>query len=386
MWIKKLRPTLAATAIAMALLAPTLSQACTSLLYKDANNVPYSGRTLELSMELPYEVNFFPVGTPFSSKADDHNALNYKTKNAFVAIGITMPNTDDKVAIEGINDKGMTFSMLSYNDAEGPADSAQKTIEVLAAVDLGSWALSQFNTVKEVKEALEKQPVLVTALFDNPEFKTPFHYALHDETGHSIVIEYSDGKQNVYDNPVGVMTNGPAFSWHMTNLNNYTNLSNKDHSNLELSGLSFQQPDSGIATSVLPSSNTSVDRFVRAVYYSHFAEKVSNPDDALLTLSHVMNNFDRPRGITIDKMTVTNIEGIPIPPVANEPGYESEYTSWTTLMDIKRKTMHVRTYDSLNYISFDLNELLQSDTAKSIKLAGIKGGSVNGSNVLLSAD
>ena len=44
-------------------------------------------------------------------------------------------------------------------------------------------------------------------------------------SGKSIVIEYVGGKLNVYDNPLGVITNSPAFDWHMTNLRNYINFS-----------------------------------------------------------------------------------------------------------------------------------------------------------------
>lgn len=150
-------------------------------------------------------------------------------------------------------------------------------------------------------------------------------------------------------------------------------------------GQSFQQPDSGIATVALPSSNTSVGRFVRAAYYSQFAEKVSNPDQALNTLAHIMNNFDRPRGITIDKSSEKSIAGIPIPEVAGEPGYTSEYTSWTTLTDIKRKQMHVRTYAEMNYIIFDLNELAKSNSIKSLDLATLAASLTDGSKTLLAS-
>ena len=94
---------------------------------------------------------------------------------------------------------------------------------------------------------------------------TPFHYVLHDRTGASIEVEFSGTTQSVYDNPVGVMTNGPAFSWHLTNLANYTFLSNVDRSESQFGALQVAQPDSGIATEGLPSSNTSVGRFVRGL-------------------------------------------------------------------------------------------------------------------------
>lgn len=380
-----LRRSIFAGAMSMALLAPSLSHACTSLLYTDGNGMSYAGRTLELSMELPYKVTYYPTDTSFGSKADQHHVLEFKGKNAFVSIGVDDPENGKFKVMQGVNDKGMTFSLLAFPTADGPANSLSQTTAVLAAIDLGAWTLSQFDTVAAVKEALEKQPVLVTALLPKDQLKSPFHYALHDATGKSIVIEYSNGAQHVYDNPVGAMTNGPTFPWHMTNLDNYTYLSNKDHSSLELNGHQFRQPDSGIATAGLPAANTSVGRFVRAVYYSHFAEKVTNPDKAVKTLANIMNNFDRPRGITVDKATVTSIAGIPIPEVVGQPGYTSEYTSWTTLTDLNRLHMYVRTYENVNYARFDLKELMQSKTVKTVPLASIGADTLDASKVLLAA-
>ncbi len=380
-----LRRSAISSAIAIAMLAPSLSQACTSLLYTDGKGASYAGRTLELSMELPYQVAYFPVGTGFGSKADQHHVLNFHTKNAFVSIGVPDPVNGKFKAIQGVNDKGLTFSLLAFPNAEGPANAASQTTAVLAAIDLGAWTLSQFDTVAAVKDALEKQPVLVTALLPKDQLKTPFHYALHDATGKSIVIEFSNGEQHVYNNPVGVMTNGPTFPWHMTNLGNYSFLNNIDHSSWEINGRTFQQPDSGIATAGLPAANTSVGRFIRAVYYSHFAEKVDNPDRALVTLAHVMNNFDRPRGITIDKSETKSVAGIPVPDVAGRPGYTSEYTSWTTLTDLNRHQMYVRTYASVNYTRFDLNQLAQSKTAKIVELASIPSDVADASKILLTA-
>lgn len=381
----KFRRTVIASTMAMAMLAPSIGQACTSLLYTDANGASYAGRTLELSMELPYKVTYVPTGTTFGSQADQHHVLNFSTKNAFVSIGVPDPLNGQVKVFQGLNDKGLTFSLLAFPSTDGPADAVSKTTAVLAAIDLGAWTLSQFDTVAAVKEALEKQPVLVTAMLPHDEFKTPFHYALNDASGASIVIEYSNGEQHVYDNPVGVMTNGPTFPWHMTNLGNYTYLSNKDHSTLEINGRTFRQPDSGIATTGLPASNTSIGRFVRAVYYTQFAEKVDHPDKALVTLSHVMNNFDRPRGITIDKRTSEDFAGFKVPSVAGEPDYTTEYTSWTTLSDLNRRHMYIRTYDGIDYVRFDLNELMQSKTLKSIDLKVISAGITDGSKALLSA-
>lgn len=367
--IKRYRKTASAAALAALLTLPGIGQACTSLLYKDARGKPYAGRTMELPMELPYELTYFPAGSKFDSQVKAHPDLTFESKYAFISVTVPDPISKESKVVEGINEAGMSFSLLAFASTDGPRDIVGKTSAVLAAIDLGAWVLSNFANVAEVKAALGSQPVLVTALLPMGVLKTPFHYTLHDASGDSIVIEFSQGKQNVIDNPLGVMTNGPEFQWHLTNLNNYTFLSNKDQSKLTLNGVAFQQPDSGIATVALPASNTSVGRFVRAVYYAQFAEKAKTPDQAVQTLSHVMNNFDRPRGITIDERFEEEIANITAPAVTGQPLYTSEYTSWTSLSDLDRRLFYIRGYGALNYVSFDLTQLKLLKNRKSVPLS-----------------
>jgi choloylglycine hydrolase len=300
-----------------------------------------------------------------------------------LTIGMVDPLTKVDKVLQGMNSQGLSFALLAFASSDGPADMVNKTKAALAAIDLGAWSLAQFGTVAEVKAALEKQPVLTTALLPLGQLKTPFHYTLHDATGASLVVEFVNGEQRLHDNPIGVMTNGPEFSWHMTNLNNYTFLSNKDQSKLEINGQQLMQPDSGIATVALPASNTSVGRFVRAVYYSQFAEKAKTPDEAVKHLAHVMNNFDRPRGITIDERFKGAIANMAAPGVEGEWTYTTEYTSWTALTDLRRGQVHVRTHDGLNFVRFDLAELSKQKMARSMPLKDIPGQVTDGSAVLL---
>ncbi|BDC82733.1 hydrolase [Aeromonas hydrophila] len=371
--------------VAANFIASTDGYACTSLLYEDANGLPYAGRTMELPVQLDYKIAFFPQGSSFSSRADQHATLYYEAKYAFVSIAMPDPITKDLKVVEGLNDQGLSFSVLAFASTQGPADMSEKTQKILSAIDLGSWILSQFKTVGEVKLALQAQPVLVTALLPLGLLKTPFHYTLHDVNGDSIVIEFSNGQQNIYDNPLGVMTNGPEFPWHLTNLNNYTFLSNIDNSKLKLGGIDFIQPDSGIATVGLPSSNTSVGRFVRAVYYSEYAEKAETPDEAITTLAHIMNNFDRPRGITMDSRATEPAQDKIAPGVTGHVMYTSEYTTWTALSDLKRLRLSVRLYNSLNYVTFDLGAMRSRSSTAVVPLSQFTDGISNGTQMLMSS-
>ncbi|XSG83283.1 MAG: linear amide C-N hydrolase [Methyloligella sp. ZOD6] len=367
---------------------------CTSLNYQDAAGRNYFGRTLEMTVDLPYQAVYFPAGFSFSSETEGHPALRYEAKHGFLAIAMPdrVPTAEapiglaDLKAVEGLNDQGLTFSLLSYPNAGGPQKAVDVTRAVLSASDLGSWALAQFASVAEVKAALAEQPVLLQALAILGGIESPFHYVVHDGTGAAIVIEFNKGEMSVHDNPVGVMTNGPEFTWHLTNLDNYSFLSNVDKSAATFGGYAAVQPDSGIATAGLPASNTSVGRFVRAVYYAQFAEKVSDPDQAVQTLAHVMNNFDRPRGITIDypqkgggQLEVAGLDQ------GSGEATATEFTCWTNLSDLDRKLFFVRDYHGMNYTKFDLTSLAALKQPKVVPLAKLSALPGDATAVLLAA-
>jgi choloylglycine hydrolase len=363
---------------------------CTALVYQDANGNPYLGRTLELTLDLPYQVVYFPTGFAMRSEIEGHPALEYKTAHAFLSIAmpVRMPTPEaplgiaDLKALEGLNDKGLTFSLLSYPASAGH-QSLDATRAVLSASDLGSWILGSFATAAEVKAALAAQPVSLVPLTILGGVESPFHYIVNDATGGSIVIEFHRGAMTVYDNPVRVMTNGPEFPWHLTNLGNYSFLTNVDKSTGSFGSYKVGQPDSGIATAGLPASNTSVGRFVRAVFYANYAEKAKTPDRALLTLAHVMNNFDRPRDISIDYPqdggSHMEVQGLSAP---GEQPYVTEFTCWTSLSDLDRGLLLVRSYDDINFTRFDLKALADIGEPKVLALAKVSGTAQDATDLL----
>ena len=103
---------------------------------------------------------------------------------------------------------------MSYKTAD-----AGKT---MAIWEVGSWMLENFASLEEVKANISKI-VVPAVVFAGWGFAPEAHLVVHDASGKSIVIEYVG--VNVYDNPLGVITNSPAFDWQMTNLRNYVNFS-----------------------------------------------------------------------------------------------------------------------------------------------------------------
>lgn len=322
-----------------------ISLGCTSLIIKDAKDNIYHGRTLEFSADYPTFVTFFPKGTTFQNKAPDNtNGLKYSSKYSILCL--TMPGVDptstnikaeDLCILEGLNSEGVSLSTNMYAISSTPDLDPADYSRALPITNLGDWILGNFKSVTEVKTAIQDQPVWAPVIASIGNRTAPFHFIVYDKTGASIVIEYTDKKLCVYDNPTGVLTNAPELPWHLTNLNNYTFLTNIDVTTSKLGNIDIKQPDAGSSAAALPADDTCVGRFVRAVYYSTFANVANDSNTAILELSHIMNKFDRPKNFGV---TGTNVY---------------EYTEWTSLTDLTRGELYFRTYYSLNYekVSFD---------------------------------
>jgi penicillin V acylase-like amidase (Ntn superfamily) len=362
--MQKLLPAL--LVIAALLLQAPAARACTTILVTDASGRAYHGRTLEYSSLLPMDMTYFPAGTKVVSSAPSGEAgLTFDTKYPILGMSFQVVSSAKQVAFaEGINDQGVSFSANWLTGTDSPV-VGKDAARILAASDFGAWVLGNFKTVEEVKEAMRNGQtefwVPVSPL--DPEAPLPLHYAINDKSGNSIVVEFTDGKVNIYDNPVGVMTNGPFFPWHLTNLQNYT-FSNVDKDTAQLGKLKIATQDGGIALSALPSAETSQGRFVKAAFYANYVRKAKTPDEAVTTLAHLMNNFDRPYDLTVDEAGGTG-DGV------RAEGASSEVTVWTTLQDLSRNLFYFRSIEAMNWAVIDMGKLKDVKQIKTVSTSDV---------------
>ena len=329
---------------------------CTVLSYIDANGNAYTGRTNEYPGMQPDELTYFPCGTKIVSQMPDGKP-GYSFVTKYAIFGATLkgmvPNALQDTLHEAVNDQGLSITVNAFmeNGEHQITDSARNVISI---VDFGTWVLGNFKTVLEVKSAIEKSEVTIwlPRIASMWNLLAPVHFALFDTTGQGIVVEFPDGKPTVYMNDVGVLTNDPAFPWHLKNLNNFAGLTNIDKNKGQFNRLTVTSPDSGNALASLPSTNISAGRFVKAAYYSHFAAKAQSKEEAIQTLSHIMNNFDRPKNITIDEAGSAG-KGEAIASASDT----SEVTFFTVLIDLSQREFFIRTIKSINYTKFDLKKL-----------------------------
>ena len=263
------------------------------------------------------------------------------------------------VLFDGVNEKGLATGTFYFPTSAGympyaPSD-AGKTI---AQWEVGSYILENFASVDEVRASIGNV-VVPSVVFAGWGFAPEAHYIVHDPTGKSIVIEYVDGKLNIHDDPLGVITNSPNFDWHMTNLRNYVNFSMTNVPPIKLGTVVLKPFGQGTGMLGMPGDFTPPSRFVRAVAFSQSVLPSKTGHDAIIEAFHILNQFDIPKGSAREH-------------AKDEHGnVVADYTLWTSAIDLKAKQYFFRTYDNSEIRMIDLMKM--NLDAKDIVKISIEG-------------
>jgi choloylglycine hydrolase len=324
---------------ASALMLGSAAQACTGIFLIATDGTAIHARTLEFGVDLMSEIIMVPRGyARTGTTPDGKEGLKWTAKYASVG----MNGAGQPILFDGLNERGLAAGLFYFPTSAGympytPAD-AGKTI---APWELGSWMLENFASVDEVKANIGNI-VVPSVVFSSWGFPPEVHFVVHDASGKSIVVEYVGGKLNVHDNPLGVVTNSPAFDWHMTNLRNYVNFSMTNVPPIQLGTVKLLPTGEGSGMLGLPGDFTPPSRFVRAVAFTQSVFKPKTGADAILQAFHVLNQFDIPKGSARDGQKDAN------------GNVQADYTLWTSASDLKAKRYYFRTYDSSQIRSLDL--------------------------------
>src|SRR5271169_5449930 len=330
------------SAIAVALLlggAGPSALACTGIRLIAEDGTVVHARTLEFATDIHSDVIVIPRGyARVGTTPDGKPGMKWTSKYASVgANGVGKP-----FIFDGVNEKGLASGLFYFPTSAGympytPADAGK----TLAPWELGSYMLENFATVDEVRANLPNV-VVPAVVLEAWKFAPPAHYVVHDASGKSIAVEYTDGKLNIYDNPLGVMTNSPAFDWQMNNLRNYVNFSLTDLPPVQVGSVKLVPFGQGSGMLGLPGDFTPPSRFVRAVAFSQSVLPSQTGYEAILQAFHILNDFDIPKGAARDREKDAHGNIL------------ADYTLWTAASDLKAKRYYFRTYDNSQIRVVDL--------------------------------
>ena len=305
------------------------------------------GRSMEFGVDMKYDLVVVPENYPFSSPSPvSWMGLAWKTKYGYV--GVASMGLNFGVS-DGMNEKGLAVSALWYESdmqyqTVAPADSNV----ALAQAMYSDWVLGNFGTVDEVKAATRKVKVF---MYSNPAMMKgalTLHFIVYDANGGCIVVEYDKGECNIYDNPLGIMTNSPSLPWHYTNLRQYIGIENTNPIPIKAGGFTFNATGHGDGMFGLPGDYTPPSRFVRLAMFEKFATRQPDAASNLNLCQHVINTFTIPFGIIVDK---------------NENGevVSAESTQWVSFRDLTNRIFYFKTYENPDLRKLDLTAIDFSD-------------------------
>jgi len=349
-----LRRAVAALCVGLMGVAPAL--ACTDVRLIAGDGSVLSVRTMEFAMDLNSEVQIVPRGVASTSPAPKGDGLKWTSKYGYVA----MNALGMSVAVDGLNEKGLGFGALYLpGEAKYQEVSAENASRALSNVSFGAWVLGNFATADEVRAALSDVVVWGETVPQLGSF-APLHYVVHDREGKSLVIEYVDGKLNVHDHGVGVLTNSPTYEWHLQNLRNYVNLTAANSAPVKIGNVTYAGTGQGSGLHGLPGDPTPPSRFVMAAAAVHLADRPRDTAEALLLAQHIINRVDIPKGLVRD--------------YSNGGKPMGDYTQWTIFRDHAGGVFYWKTYNDpgLKAVDFKTLDFTAGQPVRQLSIAAAK--------------
>ena len=258
---------------------------CTAATYCTKDH--YFGRTLDYEVSYGESVVITPRNFPFVFR---HTA---PMEHHYAIIGMATVAGDYPLYYEATNEKGLSMAGLNFpGNADYKPLAAGK--ENVATFELIPWLLGQCATVAEAKVHLAEINLANTP-FSEMFPVSPLHWILADRN-EAITIESVKSGLQIYENPVGILTNNPPFDYQMTNLSNYLHLSTEQPENHFAPELGLAPYSRGMGMLGMPGDLSSASRFVRAAFTKLHSISGDTESESISQFFHILGAAAQQRG------------------------------------------------------------------------------------------
>lgn len=324
------------------------AKACTGISLQTQNNQPVTARTIEWAAQrLKAMYVVMPRGQKQYSLLPDGTSQGKQFTAEYGYVGIAVE--DDAFVMEGINEAGLGAGLFYFPEYGEymPYKEEDKSICV-SDMQFVAWLLSTCATIDEMVALL---PTIRVVGID-PRAST-VHWRVTEPSGRQVVVEIVNQEVKVHENPLGVLTNSPEFTWHIINLNNYVNLMAGAVEEREIGVLKLKALSGGTGLYGLPGDMTSPSRFVRAAIFQSTAPRLESAEETVVQAFHLMNNFDIPIGVQF-----SNLDKVPDMPSA---------TQVTIVSDLQNQRLYYRTMYNSTIRCIDLKKMKLGNTEFQVK-------------------
>lgn len=293
----------------------------------------YFGRTMDIEYSFDENVVFTPRNYPIAFRRNDTLYRHY------ALLGMASVREGYPLYAEAVNERGLCIAGLNFPDNAYYPPKEDPVKQNIAPFELILWLCSKCASVTDVK-ALLSSTHLVNIPFSEDLPTAPLHWHIADRAG-SIVLESTQSGMEIYDNPVGVLTNNPAFSFQTTNLCQYMNLTTSCPQNCFSNIKSLIPFGQGLGSFGLPGDYSPASRFVKAAYLSMNSVCDKDEMSSVSQLFHILDSVSMIRGsvITNRQLYDTTTYACCMNATKGRYYYKTYSNSQLTAIDIRRENL-----------------------------------------------
>ena len=223
---------------------------------------------------------------------------------------------------DAANEHGLYMAGLNYVGNAKYHAPRDKHIN-LAPFEVIPYILSRCTSVTEAEAELSKIN-LTDIPFSRELPSAELHWMIADKE-RAITVEPDENGINIYNNPLGVLTNNPPFPYQLLNLRGFAHISADPHQNTLAPTVDIPNFSEGMGGIGMPGDLSSTSRFVRALF--HKSHTRCGADSCITSFFHLLASVEMPDGSV-------------------KVGDSYERTEYTTAVDLKESTYFYRHYDS----------------------------------------
>lgn len=261
---------------------------CTAIAYQ--TKACYFGRNLDLEFSYDETVTIMPRKFPFFFRKAG------ECKEHYAILGMAYVKDGYPLYYDAFNEKGLGMAGLNF-PGNAVYQTEQENRDNITPFELIPWILGQCADLADAKRLLERMN-LIQMNFSDELPATPLHWMLADRTGCIVIEPVSEGLK-IYDNPIGVLTNNPPFEFHMLNLSNYMNLSNRQIENKLTKEGVLSKYSRGMGAMGLPGDLSSASRFIRAAFTKQYSLAGEAEHESVNQFFHILSSVEQQRGCVV---------------------------------------------------------------------------------------
>lgn len=258
---------------------------CTAVTYKTRDC--YFGRTLDYDRSFGEQIVVTPRNFPLAFR-------HIKTPSrSYAILGMASVAEGYPLYFDAVNERGLAIAGLNF---VGNAVYQKPTHDYdnVAVFEFIPWILRQCSTVSEARAKIARIRLTDTA-FSADLPPAELHWMIADRDA-CITVEATATGIQVYDNPVGVLTNNPPFLQQLFRLRDFAHLSPRERPNTFAPALDLRPYSRGMGGMGLPGDLSSPSRFVRAAFARMNAVSGDSEADSVGQFFHILDTVTQPRG------------------------------------------------------------------------------------------